>query len=309
MSMPTLLDIAKLNGNDAVVGLVDEASRAHPEISRVPSRTVRGKGYSFPVLTALGNSSGSFRLANAGSTPHKGVYEQRSIECSIIEPRWECDKAVADSYEDGWEAFVAKEGAATLEGEMQGLASQFYYGTTAGSSSGFKGLIDQYDSTNMVVDAAGTTGSTGSSVWLVKFGPQGVQWVWGNNGQLELSPVRIADVVDPAASTKRFTAYVQTMVARPAVALHSRLAAVRIKKLTADSGKTLTDALLIQAMLKFPAGVTPDVIFMNRRSLGQLQASRTATSPVGSPPPLPTDFFGIPIAVTDAILSTESLTL
>ena len=46
---------------------------------------------------------------------------------------------------------------------------------------------------------------------------------------------------------------------------------------------------------------------MNRRSLRQLQNSRTATNPTGAPAPIPDSAFGVPIIVTDAIVSTEAL--
>lgn len=313
MAYNTLLDIAKVNGSDPVVGLIDEASKLCPEIKIGAARTIKGILYKTLVRTALGSpTTGSFRAANAGSTPIKSVYENRIVETYILEPRWECDKAVADRCEDGSEAFIALEAGGVMEGETQALCRQFYYGNSAtgnGNESGFPGLIDAYDSTNMVVDAGGTTANTGSSVWLVKFGPKDVQWVWGNEGQLQLADVRIESLVDPNDSTKRFTGYVGGMLAYPGVQVGSVRSTVRIKKITADSGKTLTDALIYTALSKFQAGVVPDAIFLTRRSLAQLRASRTATNATGAPAPIPTEVEGIPLFPTDSILDTESLTL
>ena len=56
-----------------------------------------------------------------------------------------------------------------------------------------------------------------------------------------------------------------------------------------------------------PVGYGPTHILMSRRSRGQLQRSRTTYSPTGSPSPLPTEYEGIPIIVTDAIRDTEEL--
>jgi hypothetical protein len=308
MTMPTLLDIAKANGSDAVVGLIEEGARAHPELTLAPARTIKGLNYKTLVRTAVPTGS-SFRDANEGVAASKGTYENRLVEAYIFNRRWECDKAVADAYEDGAAAYIAIEGGAQVEAGMQDLATQFYYGSAqGGQAKGFPGLLAAYDATNMVVDAGGTTAGTGSSVWAVRFGPKHVTWVWGLNGQLALSDVREESVLD-AGGTNRFTAYVQEILARPGLQVGSIYSVGRIKKLTADSGKGLTDDLLASLLGKFPVGNRPDVFLMSRRSLMQLQNSRTATNATGAPAPIPTEAFGVPIAPTDAILDTEALTL
>lgn len=314
--MPNFLDIVKANNADMMVGLIDESIRLHPEISLADTRTIPGISYRTLVRTALGNTAGSFRRANEGSAPPVHTYENRLVECYVSEPRFQSDRAVADAYVDGAAAYIAMEVGGTLEGEMQALAKQFYYGAsgTLGNAKGHPGLIDSYDATNMVVDAGGTTANMGSSVWMVRFGPQQVRWVLGAGGRMSFSPVRIESLIDPNDSTKRYDGYVQTMVFRPGLQVGSYWSALRIKKLTADSGHTLTDALLYSALALFPAGTQPDVILMTRRSLNQLRASRTATNITGMPAPFPTDVVGlaglnIPIKVTEAISNVESLTL
>jgi len=304
MAMPTLLDIAAANGSDAVVGLIDEASKAHPELTVGAARTIRGVHYKTRVRTAL--PSVGFRNANEGVAATKPTYENRLVECYILNPRWECDKAVADSYEDGAEAYIAEDGVAMLEAAMQALASQFYYGTGS-DAKGFPGLLAAYDTANMVVDAGGTTADTGSSVWAVRFGPREVTWVYGNDGDLALSDVTEERVTD--GSGNPFTAYCQEILARPGLQVASVYSIGRIKKLTEDSGKGLTDDLISTLLSKLPVGKRPDVLFMTRRSLRQLQQSRTATNATGAPAPIPDESFGVPIRVTDAIVDTEALAL
>lgn len=307
MSVFTLLDIAKANGNDAVVGLIDETTKAHPELSGVAARTIRGINYRTLVRTGL--PTVAFRNANEGTVASKATHENRLVECFIASPRWTADVAVADRYEDGAAAFMALEAGAQMEAAMQLLARQFYYGTTSGvgDAKGHPGLVQMYDATNNVVDAGGTTASTGSSVWLIKSGPRDISWVYGNNGELSPSDVDIRDVLD--GSGNPYNAYVQTMDFYPGLAMHSLRSAVRIKKLTEDSGKGLTDDLIADALSKFEVGIVPDMILMTRRSHKQLQNSRTATNPTGAPAPFPTEAFGVPIKLTDGILNTESLTL
>lgn len=320
MAVTTLLDIAKANGADDVAGLIDETSKYHPEIRVAPARTIKGLSYKTWVRTAL--PAAAFRNANEGMAATKSTYENRVVETFIFNPRWESDKAVADRYEDGAAAYIALEGQAILESAMQTMCKQFYYGRTTtnngnGDAKGHPGLIDAVDTTNMVVDAGGTTASTGSSCWLVKFGPQHVQWVYGADGQLALSDVQLQRVLD--GSSNPYTAYCQEILAYPGLQVGSLRSACRIKKLTADSGKGLTDALISSALAKFQVGVVPDLILMSRRSRQQLQASRTvtifsgmgqkATPNMETMAVIPESAFGIPIAVTDAILDTESLSL
>ncbi len=321
MARPTLLDIAAQTNADTVP-LIDETTLAHPEISgKHPetgaqvgnvgaAMTIATLDYRTLVRTGLGNSGGSFRDANAGTAAHKHKYENRLVSTFILHPRFEVDKAVADRHPKGWQYFLSQEAVGTLEGEMQALGKQFYYGATSGypgNTKGFPGLLQGYDSTNMVVDATGTTDDTATSVWLVKFGERDVQWVWGQDGSLELSDVRVESIIDPLDSTKKFDGYVQTMNAYPGLQIGSLRSVVRIKKITEDSGKGLTDDLIAKAIEKFPVGVTPDCIFMNRRSRRQLQDSRTATNTTGAPAPFPMESFGIPILPTDSLVNTEKL--
>jgi len=323
--MATFLDIVKANNADKEVGVIEEALRLHPEINLADTREIPGIHYETLVRTALGNTGGSFRVGNRGITPPAHTYENRRVECFLAEPRFTSDKAIADSYVDGAAAYIAMDVSGTMEGEMQALSSQFYYGASAGqgfslgavgNALGFPGLIDAYDSVNRVINAGGTTANTGSSVWLVRFGPQMIRWVLGNGGRMQWGPVRIESILDPTDATyqKRFDGYVQTMVYRPGLQIGSLWSAVRVKEITADSGCTLTDAMIYNALSLFPAGTQPDVILMSRRSLYQLRASRTTYNPLGVPPPIPTHIAGlaglnIPIQVTDGISNNEPLTL
>ena len=303
MTMPTLLDIAKNNAaSDGLVELIDETSKAVPEISMGAARTIKGITYTTLVRTGL--PTVGFRSANEGYAASKGTYENRMYQCYIFAPRWECDKAVADANEDGAAAFIALEAEGIMQAAMQALGSQFYYGVSS-DAKGFPGLLAAYDSTNMVVDAGGTTDNTGSSLWAVKFGPQDVQWLYGQGGELNLSDVTVQRILD--ASSNPYDAYVQSMLARPGLKVSSVRSVGRIKKLTEDSGKGLTDARIAALLSKFPVGRGPDYLFCNRRSLEQLRASRTATNATGAPAPIPTEAFGVPILATDSITSTEAL--
>lgn len=307
MANPTLLDIVRLNGSDAAVGLIEEASRAVPEVTLGAARTIKGLNYKTLVRTAV--PTVGFRQANQGTAVAASTFEQRLVECYLLNPQFEVDQAVADAYEDGWQSYLALEAGGIMEGSMQALGKAFFYGpdATFGKSNAFPGLLQAYDSTNMVVDAAGTTATTGSSAWLVKFGPQHVQWILGQGGSVNLSDVTKVRLTD--GSSNPYTAYRQELYLRPGLQVGSLYSVCRIKKLTEDSGKGLTDDLIYSALSKFPSGIRPDVIYLSRRSLYQLRDSRTATNATGAPAPIPTEVAGIPLADTDSISNVETLTL
>lgn len=322
MALPTLIDIAKVNGaDDGLAELADEAARSVPEISgmayagaklvRVPnmgaSRDIKGTQYKTLVRTGL--PTFAFRDANAGVVPSVSTYENRLVECFIANSRWQADKAIADACEDGAPAYIAEEAQAVLLSTFMGLGAQFYYGrSTGGDAKGHPGLLASLDAA-LTLDATGTTDNVASSLWAVKFGPQHVQWVLGAGGKLAVDEVRIQTLADPNDATKFLTYYIQEVLAWVGVQVKNKFSVGRIKKLTTDAGKGLTDALIGSLIAKFPVGTVPDVLLCSRRSLEQLRASRTATSSTGVEAEIPTDWQGIPIVPTDSILNTETLAL
>lgn len=322
----SLLEVIKINGADKGVGLIEEASKATPEFNFFPSRKITGVGYKTVVRTSLPNTTAGFRAINGGVSPTRSSFENRLVEAYPLEATWHIDVLEADAAEDGREALMEIEATGQLEGQLQAIARQFYYGTGVnGNASGFPGLLQAYDPTNMVVDAGGTTDNTASSAWLVCVGPRDVQICWGNNGNIKITPTG-ADLWDkpvrvPQAddATKTFAAYQQSLLARIGFAVHSTFSVVRIKKLTADSGKGLTDKLVAEAISKLPVGKTPAGLLCSRRSCMQLQNSRSVTimtgpsvkaaSTVDAVGPIPTSSMNVPLFVTDAILDTETLAL
>ena len=317
----TLLDIAKANGSDDIVGLVEEAAVATPEVTgmvsfanqprQVPgvgdSRTIRGISYKTLIRTALPTTG--FRDINEGTAATKSTYENRTVETFTMNPRWTADKAAADRYEDGAAAWIAMEAMGHMESAFQTLGKQFYYGTNAthGHAKGFPGLLQSYDSANMVVDAGGTTATTGSSLWAVRFGVQDVRWVWGNDGELNLSDVDERDVDDSDGNP--YTAYFQELHAYAGLQVLSTQSIGRIKKLTEDANKGLTDDRISDLLAKFKVNKYPHALFASRRSIKQLQQSRTATNPTGAPAPWPTEAFGVPLLPTESISDVEDLAL
>jgi len=308
----TLLDVAKLNGNDAVVGLIEESISATPEMALFPVRTVDGTG--FKTLVRTGLPTVDFIAASQGIPGSKSTFDNKHFDCSVLGGRIEVWKTVLDAPENGPAADIkATEATGVMEAALRKVGKQIFYGKTAlGSAMGFPGLVSFVDS-GMIYDATGSTADTASSVYFVKFGARDVTLVMGKNGTMELGDFRVESLVD--SDGNKGPGEVADLASRIGLQQASKHSVVRIKNLTAQAGKTLTDAMIANALDLAPAGFTFDAIFMSRRSRSQLRADRSSrqTNSTGKGDggstytPTPTDFEGIPIIATDSILNTEPI--
>jgi hypothetical protein len=303
----TMLDLAKMRGTDQAVGLIEEVVNATPEVRVLPVRPMPGLTYE--VLRRVSYPTVGFRQANKAPTTSRSEYVRDVVQCFFLNPRWEADKMVADSDPMGAAHVMNMEGLGQVEAALLSFSRQFYYGGDV-DANGFAGLAQLHD-TNLVVDATGTTASTGSSVWMVYAGLRGLHIPMGNNGSWGMPEMRIGDIKD--ADGNLLTGYIQEMMAYPGLQLGPKWAAVRIKNLTEDSGKGLTVNLMRKAFAKFPSGVNPTHIFMTKRSRRQLAESTTPSStptqpyPLSMAPSMPTFFESVPIYETNGITDTEAI--
>lgn len=332
MAQGTLLDIAKLNGADKVVGLIEQNMTYAPEFSVVPARTIRGTSYktvSRDTFPGVG-----FRNANAGVTYTKSTFLTRTHECYIFSGNVRVDVAVANAYEDGPEAYKSIEASGVMKQALIDLGSQFFYGT-ASDSKGFPGLysfwqafcteLEAVSIAALEVDAGGSSATTGSSVYAVKFGVDGVQFILGNNSGITLGDW-FQQMVNDGTAGQDYLADVASMNAWVGLQAANPYCIGRIRDCTADAGKGLTDSLVEDLLAKFPVGYKPDALFMTRRSRRQLQQARSVYLSSGVPQisganaaklssgrdvqaPIPTEAGGIPIICTDSLTNVETLDL
>lgn len=314
MARLTMLDVVKRNNSSKEVGLIEANLAAAPELKLFPARTI--KGTSYHTLLRTGLPSVSFTGVNEGVEASKSTYETKLVECFPIRSLVEVDKALV-SADNSLPDLLTTEASGVTEAVLRKIGRQIYYGKSAGGDSkGFPGLQDMV-SNDMLLNATGTTASTGSSVYFVKFGIKDVELLFGNGSVLTLPPFRDETLTDK--NGKKFDGKVSHLTGWAGMQFTNPNSVVRICNLTADTGKGLTDALLSAALAKAPADVSFDVIFMSRRSRSQLQAARAALVALQSNAkngtlggaaayvPTPTDFEGIPIIATDSILNTEPI--
>ena len=302
MSVPTLLDIAKL---DAGIGypLIEEAVKLAPELQVVPADTIVGTTMELTVRTGL--PSVRFRNANEGVARSKSSYETRTFQTHILDHQVAVDSQIVDGARDKGR-LLENHTAGVMEAAMQYIGSQFYYGT-GNDAKGFPGLLAQCKSgAAHTVDAGGAANKT--SVWFLRLGRECVEFLFGNSQTIRLQDEwQLETVYD--ADGNPYKAYTNWMTGRVGMRLANKNCAVRVKNVE-ESGtgkKMLNDSILYAAYEKFTDfGFEPTHIFMNGRSREQLRNSRTATTANGTPAPLPTEWEGIPIIRTASIANDEA---
>ncbi|WLD11881.1 major capsid protein [Planctellipticum variicoloris] len=253
-----------------------------------------------------------FRAPNAGRENKKSADTLVTIVLKILAASFDCDKAIADAYPKGAQQWLGREAIRHLKAAFAGAEGQILYGVGS-DADGFVGLADASTlnalADAMVVNAAGTTAATGSSVFLIRTNEDGndCTLIAGKEGKIEVGDTVVIQKDDGTATGKSYPAYYTPIEGWLGLQIGSAYSVGRIANLTADPGKGLTDALIYEALSRFPASRQPNRIAMNRRSLEQLRKSRTATNATGAPAPIPTEVEGIPIVTTDQIKSTEAL--
>ena len=295
-------DIINFNESDLSIDISDVLNQA-PFLSALSAFSVEGTVLKYMKTTAAPGTS--FRAANDGRENTTGTYTQVTVNLAIADASFTVDKAVADGYKEGRAALLGKQAADHMASLMSTIEKEIIIGD--GGANGFPSLQDEHNalSETMVIGAGGTTADTGSSVYAVRSGINDVQVCYGMDGVISIGDPSIAPTA--GSSTGEFPGYYTPITGWVGLKYGGAYSSGRLCNLTEDSGKGLTDALISDLLSKFPAGRGPNMLVMNRRSLQQLQASRTATNPTGAPAPFPSDAFGVPILVTDSILSTEAL--
>ena len=314
MASLTMLDIAKMNGGEQVRGLIEENLTFAPEAAIFPMDTIKGTEYK--TLVATGLPTVAFRNANEGVAYSKGSYRNDLFQTYILGGAVNVDVAIAKAHEKGPEYIKARMASEVMKSALIELGKQIWYGVTT-DAKGFPGLKAFTPAGgSMTKDATGTTATTASSCYLVKFGPNDITLLGGNGTAFAMGEW-IEQMVTDSGGTNQYRAYCNSLESWVGMQTGNIYCCARIYNLTADSGKGLTDALIASALDLLPVGYTADAIFCSRRSRAQLRVARTATTAYAMgggrrlpnaedmTVPNPTESHGIPLYVTDSILDTD----
>jgi hypothetical protein len=251
-------------------------------------------------LTAEGNG---FRLINEGITNTAGTFEIVSQECAVLDATVKRDIAQCNGFKGGPSALLDTLANSSVGNALFTMECAMFRANINKQFTGLPGspFFDQITADSQVVNGGG---NGGRSVWLIRSAMDGISVVMGFDGMLKVDPDQIAITRD--ASNREYSVWMRSIVGAACLQVGSKYDAARIANLDGTTGHTLTDTLIAEALIKFKAGKMPNMIALSRKSWLELQASRTAVNPTGAPAPLPSEAFGIPIVVTDAIPENEA---
>lgn len=299
--LPTLLDLKRL---DAGIGynIIEENAKIAPELKVIPADTMAGTEMELTVRKNL--PTVQFRNINEGTPLSKSEYETRIFQTHIIDHQIRVDVALVNKAKDKGR-FLENHASGVVESAFRYIGRQFYYGV-GNDKKGFPGLIAQMasDSTH-VFDNGGTTNKT--SVWFLSLGRERVEFLFGNDTTINLQGNwQIFPVND--GNGNPYQAYTNWLTGNVGLRVANKNAVVRIKGISDDNGKGLTDALLYKGLrMMYDLGMEPTHIFVRPSSLEQLRNSRTSYNPLGLPAPMTTEFENIPVIRTNSIDLAETI--
>jgi hypothetical protein len=250
-----------------------------------------------------------FRELSTGVTNAAEVFEDVTCTLKILDASFTRDVALADAFKKGRAAYIQAETQRSLRSGMFALERAIFNFNISTQFIGLPYFNDYADTDNgQIVDAGG---AGGKSVWLIRWGEDAVSVIAGNDGKISMlwdddNPTVVQVYQADQGATKPYSAYRVTLQGYFGLQVGSKYDVVRIANLDGTSDDLLTDDLISDALAKFPAARPPNMIVMNRTALKELQQSRTATNPTGAPAPFPSEAFGVPIVVTDALGTSEA---
>lgn len=309
----TMLDIQRKNGpgqRDAQI--VDEVAFAAPVLTTIPAAVIKGTTYSYRRRKNAPKIGP--RPANKGVKVYKTDYEEKNDQCFIYNGRLAIDEMVANADAEGPGSYLKDEAESHTQGLMCSLEQSFFYGKSL-SQYGMPGLVDTIGDymTLSAIDSVNTSGiaqAGGASVWAIIKDPKKLRLIFGNSKAISFGPVRRESVI--TGTGEEFTALKQDIGVWVGLSQRDEYAVARLCNIS--DANPLTDAMLAKLLEVFPSGYTPTELIMNRHTRALLQQTRS-TSMVypklkgGSQvayAPLPTEYEGIPIVVTDALLNDET---
>lgn len=300
----SLADLVKINDMNLADLDISDLLQDAPLLAALAA-DVASNGTEHKYLKETGAPVVGFRAANDGRENKASADTLVTITLKILDASFAVDKALADAYRKGPEAYLAREGKRHMKAAFAAAELQLVNGVSA-DSAGFVGMLAATTidavADAMVVNAGGDTANSCTTVLALRTSDDGndVTVITGNDGEMRMGDSVVTRLA--GSSTGWYPGYFTPISGWLGLQIGSAYSIGRIANL--DFDHTLDDDMISDLLSKFPAGREPNLLVMNRTARKQLQQSRTATNATGAPAPFPVESFNVPIVTTEAILNT-----
>lgn len=321
----TVEDLVAANANDLTGGSMEYLLPSMPELDLIPAYSLKGSSFKQSYVTELGK--GGYRQYNSGVPISKSKRVNERLETALYGIAVKIDADQAKDPEVNGQKFLAQHVTDTVRGSLNDICSHFYYGKPSANDYSHPGLFSivekemRYDA---AANGAGTDnkaaiGATGAPAWrgsiyiIVEasglYAP-GVSWMFGGGENAFTGFGEFKERLGTDAEGKELPLLENYWSMRPGVK-HTAKSCVIMHNVSNESG--VTDTMISDALEMLPAGLTATKIMMPKKARRALRLDRTnsavnvdALKSGGDKLALqPTDVDGVPIHVTDALLSDE----
>jgi len=296
-SYQTSADVVKLNRVDMDI-VIRNVLEATPFLNAAAARPVASDNFKYPRVTAL--PTVGYRSVNDGVENEKSSFEQINVDLKYIDASFAVDIAAAKVDERGADHLVALEAINHLRAAMKVIEGNIF-NTVSGGFTSLPGLSTLANLGDHCISAGGSSSNQQTSVYALKMGADGYELLWGEGGEISISPRMMVERAGSSAG--RFWAYAHEISTYCAQKIGSDYSVHRL----ANVQNSLTDDHIAELLSSLPVGFDCDTLVMNRKAAQLLRESRTATNPTGQPAPFVDSAFGKRIIVCDSIVNTEAV--
>ena len=250
-----------------------------------------------------------FRDPNTSANNSPGTYSNVTVNLKVLDATASEDKAIADVWKHGHDAFMAKRGLRNLQVGFHTAEKQYIYGTN-NDSDGFVGLVEA-DGLNQLSDEkvidAGGSGNDVEDIWIIRTGEEDVSAICNGDCPLDIGEIVVQQLNEYSGGNAigQYTGYVAPIMSWLGLQIGSKHSVVRIANVDVTSN-SIEDAVS-DGIALFPSGREATHIFCSRRARNGIKKYRTATTTSGKKAQVPTDVDEVPLHISEAIVGGAAL--
>ncbi len=321
-SLPTMADLAKrMDPNGAIAQVVEALSKSTPIMEDIPWKEGnQSTGHLITSRTVL--PSIGYRRFNEGVTPTKSSTDQYTETCGMMNAQSNVDVELAKLNGNAAQ-FRADEDSAFIQAFGIQAESDVFYKSEKTTPEAFTGLAPRLDTiagnpyaSQIVQSGVAGVGNDQTSVWLVVWGEKTVFGIYpkGTTAGVDMKDMDEQLVKD--ANNKSFRAYVTDFTMRLGLCVRDYRYVARLCNIdtgdVANTGKLLIEDLINLTYTVKDLTAGRPVLYMPRLIMKKLHQQAVDTTKnstlsieeIGGRKIL--HFLGIPIRMSDGILTTEA---